>query len=300
MRSVLRQLIMRPRDVAVFSDDVSKVVDDLMTRIVRLRTQGSDGTTVSNINDLFFKYAMEGWPHSFCLQIASQREIFPLANEFCRRHQMCPRVKKATIFGTFASFCTPPGIAAILYECRLGCLAEKIPQETEDYIDALHLMFSSFKMTMYAGAIPKWLRPVFPKPWEEFCNSWDGLFRFSEWLTTKQQRHFSWPEKCNFSNEKSQRSFLSRSTEQFSVVLKLNMQATGCLNPSTMVSAEKHRCLHSRLKTKEWNLDLHINLYCSTSGFLKYWVPHYVTCSLVCFLLFIPPSSVSNPRLCSR
>lgn len=104
--------------------------------------------------------------------------------------RMCPHMKKATVFGAFASFCTPAGIAAILYECRLGCLAEKIPQETEDYIDALHLMFSSFKTTMYAGAIPKWLRPVFPKPWEEFCDSWDGLFRFSEWLTTKRQRHF--------------------------------------------------------------------------------------------------------------
>lgn len=80
-------------------------------------------------------------------------------------------------------FFVPTGIAAILYESRLGCLEDQIPKETENYIAALHLMFSSFKMTMYAGAIPKWLRPVFPKPWQEFCDSWDGLFRFSEWLT---------------------------------------------------------------------------------------------------------------------
>lgn len=60
MRSVLRQLIMRPRDVAVFSDDVSEVVDDLVKRIVCLRSQGADGKTICNINDLFFKYAMEG------------------------------------------------------------------------------------------------------------------------------------------------------------------------------------------------------------------------------------------------
>lgn len=72
------------------------------------------------------------------------------------------------------------GIAAILYECRLGCLENEIPKETKDYINALHLMFSSFKTTMYAGAIPKWLRPVIPKPWEEFCHSWDGLFKFSK------------------------------------------------------------------------------------------------------------------------
>lgn len=57
---MLRQLIMRPRDVAVFSDDVSEVVDDLMKRIMFLRSQGSDGKTICNLNDLFFKYAMEG------------------------------------------------------------------------------------------------------------------------------------------------------------------------------------------------------------------------------------------------
>ncbi|XP_029354315.1 cytochrome P450 27C1 [Echeneis naucrates] len=130
MRRVLRQLIMRPRDVAVFSDDVNKVVDDLINRVCIIRAQEPDGATVQNVNDLFFKYAMEG-------------------------------------------------VAAILYECRLGCLENEIPQETQDYINALHLMFSSFKTTMYAGAIPKWLRPVIPKPWEEFCLSWDGLFKFS-------------------------------------------------------------------------------------------------------------------------
>ncbi|XP_029904419.1 cytochrome P450 27C1 [Myripristis murdjan] len=131
MRSVLRQLILRPRDVAVFSDDVNKVVDDLVRRVCELRSQGPGGTTVLNVNDLFFKYAMEA-------------------------------------------------VAAILYECRLGCLENVIPQDTQEYITALHLMFSSFKTTMYAGAIPKWLRPIIPKPWEEFCKSWDGLFKFSQ------------------------------------------------------------------------------------------------------------------------
>uniref|UniRef100_A0A672YEI0 Cytochrome P450 27C1-like n=1 Tax=Sphaeramia orbicularis TaxID=375764 RepID=A0A672YEI0_9TELE len=130
MRSVLRRLIMRPRDVAVFSGDVNNVLDDLIKRVCSLRAQEADGVTVLNVNDLFFKYAMEG-------------------------------------------------VAAILYETRLGCLENEIPKETQDYINALSLMFSSFKTTMYAGAIPKWLRPVIPKPWEEFCISWDGLFKFS-------------------------------------------------------------------------------------------------------------------------
>lgn len=131
MRSVLRQLILRPRDVAVFSDDVNEVVEDLVVKVRKLRSQQPDGYTVHNINDLFFKFAMEG-------------------------------------------------VAFILYETRLGCLEEEIPKMSQEYIEALHLMFSSFKTTMYAGAIPKWLRPMIPKPWKEFCHSWDGLFKFSQ------------------------------------------------------------------------------------------------------------------------
>ena len=60
MRSVLRQLIMRPQDVAVFSEDVNLVVDDLVKRVGSLRSRSSDGESVVNINDLFFQYAMEG------------------------------------------------------------------------------------------------------------------------------------------------------------------------------------------------------------------------------------------------
>ncbi|XP_026876608.2 cytochrome P450 27C1 [Electrophorus electricus] len=131
MRRVLRQLIMRPRHVAAFSDDVNAVVADLVEKVRKLRRQQRDGLTVLNVNDLFFNYAMEG-------------------------------------------------VASILYETRLGCLEDEIPEMSQEYIKALHLMFSSFKTTMYAGAIPKWLRPIVPKPWEEFCSSWDGLFKFSQ------------------------------------------------------------------------------------------------------------------------
>lgn len=71
-------------------------------------------------------------------------------------------------------------MATILYESRLGCLGNSIPQLTADYIEALALMFCTFKTSMYAGAIPKWLRLLIPKPWQEFCRSWDGLFKFSK------------------------------------------------------------------------------------------------------------------------
>ena len=71
-------------------------------------------------------------------------------------------------------------MATILYERRLGCLENSVPQATMDYIEALGLMFCTFKTSMYAGAIPRWLRPLIPKPWREFCRSWDGLFKFSK------------------------------------------------------------------------------------------------------------------------
>lgn len=141
-------------------------------------------------------------PWKVSTKVVIHSEIFSLVNELMSqtlpvvykiaKHRDLDRVlsEKTSSCYCFWSICcfffVPTGIAAILYECRLGCLEEKIPQETEDYIDALHLMFSSFKTTMYAGAIPKWLRPVFPKPWEEFCDSWDGLFQFSEWFTLRR------------------------------------------------------------------------------------------------------------------
>ncbi|XP_073501811.1 cytochrome P450 27C1 [Phyllobates terribilis] len=131
MRSVLRQKILRPRDVVVYSGGVNEVVVSLIKRIRFLRSQEDDGETVTNVNDLYFKYSMEA-------------------------------------------------VATILYECRLGCLDNDVPKQTLEYIEALELMFSMFKTTMYAGAIPKWLRPFIPRPWEEFCRSWDGLFKFSQ------------------------------------------------------------------------------------------------------------------------
>uniref|UniRef100_A0A8D0C006 Cytochrome P450 family 27 subfamily C member 1 n=1 Tax=Salvator merianae TaxID=96440 RepID=A0A8D0C006_SALMN len=131
MRRVLRQKMVKPKDVAIFAGGINDVIADLVKRIHIFRNQEEDGETVTNVNSLFFKYSMEG-------------------------------------------------VATVLYECRLGCLENRIPQSTAEYIEALELMFSSFKTTMYAGAIPKWLRPVFPKPWREFCRSWDGLFKFSQ------------------------------------------------------------------------------------------------------------------------
>ncbi|KAF4026287.1 hypothetical protein G4228_018413 [Cervus hanglu yarkandensis] len=131
MRSVLRQRILKPKDVAIFAGEINQVIADLIKRIYFLKSQAEDGETLTNINDLFFKYSMEG-------------------------------------------------VATILYESRLGCLENSIPQATVDYIEALALMFCTFKTSMYAGALPRRLRLLVPKPWQDFCRSWDGLFEFSQ------------------------------------------------------------------------------------------------------------------------
>ncbi|XP_042192264.1 cytochrome P450 27C1 isoform X2 [Callorhinchus milii] len=131
MRSTLKQQIMKPTDVAVYSKGMTDVVSDLITRMKEVKSRTGPFQTISHVNNLFFRFAMEG-------------------------------------------------VATILFESRLGCLENEIPEETQEYIRALELMFSMFKTTMYAGTIPKWLRPFIPKPWDEFCRSWDGLFRFSE------------------------------------------------------------------------------------------------------------------------
>lgn len=60
MRRVLRQRILKPRDVAIFSGEINQVIADLIKRIYILRSQAEDGETVTSINDLFFKYSMEG------------------------------------------------------------------------------------------------------------------------------------------------------------------------------------------------------------------------------------------------
>lgn len=57
---MLTQRILKPRDVAIFASEINHVIADLIKRIYVLRTQAGDGETVTNVNDLFFKYSMEG------------------------------------------------------------------------------------------------------------------------------------------------------------------------------------------------------------------------------------------------
>lgn len=105
MRGVLRQLIMRPRDVAAFSDDVNEVVADLVVKVRKLRSQQPDGVTVLNVSDLFFKFAMEGEcvnvSEEFLLikkGIAFTRSLWHgIINTFCKKNIF----QKSNILGHF-------------------------------------------------------------------------------------------------------------------------------------------------------------------------------------------------------
>nr|XP_045224390.1 cytochrome P450 27C1 [Macaca fascicularis] len=145
MRSVLRQRILKPKDVAHY---------------------------------LYFLPCREFWKcpgdGALSISVIHLRHKAVYASALHLRTQRHPQSDDVSC-GTFG-----PRVATILYESRLGCLENSIPQLTVEYIEALELMFSMFKTSMYAGAIPRWLRPFIPKPWREFCRSWDGLFKFSQ------------------------------------------------------------------------------------------------------------------------
>lgn len=64
MRRVLRQKMVKPSDVAIFSRGINEVISDLIKRIHILRNE-EDGETVTDVNSLFFKYSMEGKSHHF-------------------------------------------------------------------------------------------------------------------------------------------------------------------------------------------------------------------------------------------
>lgn len=67
------------------------------------------------------------------------------------------------------------GISSVLFESRIGCLDEVVPEETERFIQCINTMFV---MTLLTMAMPSWLHQLFPKPWNVFCQCWDYMFDF--------------------------------------------------------------------------------------------------------------------------
>ncbi|XP_051272116.1 25-hydroxyvitamin D-1 alpha hydroxylase, mitochondrial [Dicentrarchus labrax] len=69
------------------------------------------------------------------------------------------------------------GISSVLFESRIGCLDEVVPEETERFIQSINTMFV---MTLLTMAMPSWLHQLFPKPWNIFCQCWDYMFDFAK------------------------------------------------------------------------------------------------------------------------
>ncbi|KAL0978269.1 hypothetical protein UPYG_G00168210 [Umbra pygmaea] len=69
------------------------------------------------------------------------------------------------------------GISSVLFESRIGCLDPVVPTETDRFIKSINTMFV---MTLLTMAMPPWLRTLFPKPWDTFCQCWDYMFQFAK------------------------------------------------------------------------------------------------------------------------
>ncbi|XP_067882544.1 sterol 26-hydroxylase, mitochondrial-like [Heterodontus francisci] len=66
-------------------------------------------------------------------------------------------------------------IAAILLEMRLGCLQQKIPEETQKFIESVGTMF---RMLVYCELLPRWTRNWLPF-WKQYFLAWDYMFAFA-------------------------------------------------------------------------------------------------------------------------
>ncbi|XP_029968579.1 sterol 26-hydroxylase, mitochondrial [Salarias fasciatus] len=74
------------------------------------------------------------------------------------------------------------GIAAILFETRLSCLEKEIPAGTQEFINAIALMFTN---SMAAHIMPKWGRSLLPH-WDRYIAGWDGIFIFAKELIDRK------------------------------------------------------------------------------------------------------------------
>ena len=70
----------------------------------------------------------------------------------------------------------PVGISSVLFETRLGCMNEKVPEETEKFIFSVGEMF---RLSPIVVLFPKSTWPYLPF-WKHFVAVWDHLFTVGE------------------------------------------------------------------------------------------------------------------------
>lgn len=74
------------------------------------------------------------------------------------------------------------GIASILFETRIGCLEQQIPEGTQEFINSIVQMFSN---SPYVIVMPKWSRPLLPY-WRRYNAGWEGIFTFAQKLIDRK------------------------------------------------------------------------------------------------------------------
>uniref|UniRef100_A0A3Q3A756 Cytochrome P450 family 27 subfamily A member 3 n=1 Tax=Kryptolebias marmoratus TaxID=37003 RepID=A0A3Q3A756_KRYMA len=74
------------------------------------------------------------------------------------------------------------GICSVLFETRMGCMNEVVPEETEKFIFSVGEMF---RLSPIVVLFPKSLWPYLPF-WKQFVSTWDHLFKVAERLVNKK------------------------------------------------------------------------------------------------------------------
>ncbi|XP_071335846.1 sterol 26-hydroxylase, mitochondrial [Trachinotus anak] len=74
------------------------------------------------------------------------------------------------------------GISSILFETRLGCLQEEIPQDTLRFIAAVNNMLTLSDLVLL---FPSWSRSILPF-WKRFVQAWDDLYDVAQALINRR------------------------------------------------------------------------------------------------------------------
>lgn len=152
IRSILNPKMLKLREVSAYAPIINQVVGDLLQRIELLRSRSQDSATVSNLPAELYKFGFEG--------------------KRSRKPQWRVGRYVSDSFNLLFCHLPPVGISSILFETRLGCLKEDIPQQTLRFIAAVSNMLTLSDMVIL---FPRWTRNILPF-WRRFVQAWDDLY----------------------------------------------------------------------------------------------------------------------------
>lgn len=76
------------------------------------------------------------------------------------------------------------GISSVLFESRMGCLNDEVPEETQKFIFSVGEMF---RLSPLVVLFPQSVWPYLPM-WKKFVSAWDYLFKVGEQLWQREGR----------------------------------------------------------------------------------------------------------------